>query len=221
VLTDYALAAVALALGLRLLRVRSRVSAPARLWAASFAALAAAALVGGTWHAVPPEAAPALRRLLWSATYVAIGAADFLLLAGAARAALGRTAASAAVILLCLRLLVYAILVVSTRDFRHAAIEFGGTLLLLSAFAADLARRRERAAPFVLGAIVVSLAGGLVLLLGLELHPRFNDNDLFHVVQTGAVWLLFRGALLLPAGRARARLAVGISSCRPAAAVRS
>lgn len=197
VLTDYALALVALGVAWRLCSARPRVSVPGRLWAASFLALAVAALVGGTWHGLAPEAWPSLRYLLWSVTYVAIGVADLLLLAGATRAALSRWTGSTALVLLTARFLVYAGLVVGLREFRTVAIEFGVTLLLLLAFALDLARRREPAAGFALGGVLLSLAGGLVLWLRLSLHPQFNNNDLFHVIQAGGVWLFFQAALLL------------------------
>jgi hypothetical protein len=197
VFTDYALAAVALALAWRLSRLRPRASAPGRFWAASFAALAVAAFVGGTWHGIPADAAPAFRYLLWSITYVAIGVADLLMLAGATRAALPRWAGAAVLTLLTARFLAYAGLVVGSREFRFVAFEFGVTLLLLLAFALDLARRREPAAAFALAGVLLSFGGGLVVALGVSLHPRFNHNDLFHVIQTGGVWLFFQAALLL------------------------
>jgi hypothetical protein len=197
VLTDYVLAAVALIVAWRLARSRPRASVPGRLWAASFVALAVAALVGGTWHGFPHDVLPAVRRLLWSITYVMIGLADLLILAGATRAALTRWTGTAVLTLLAARFLAFAGLVVGLRDFRLVAFEFGGTVLLLLVFALDLARRREPAAGFVLGGVLLSFAGGLVLAVGVSLHPRFNNNDLFHVIQTAGVWLFFRAALRL------------------------
>ena len=197
VFTDYVLAGVALALAWRLSRLRPRASVPGRFWAASFAALAVAALVGGTWHGIPADTAPALRYFLWSITYVAIGVADLLMLAGATRAALTPWTGAAVLTVLTIRFLAYAGLVASLRQFRFVAVEFGVTLLLLLAFSLDLARRREPAAAFALGGVALSFAGGLVLALGVSPHPRFNSNDLFHVIQTGGVWLFFQAALLL------------------------
>jgi hypothetical protein len=69
--------------------------------------------------------------------------------------------------------------------------------VLLLAFGLDLARRSEPAAAFVLSGVLLSLAGGLALWLGLKPHPLFNNNDLFHVIQTAGVWLFFQGALRL------------------------
>jgi hypothetical protein len=37
----------------------------------------------------------------------------------------------------------------------------------------------------------------LIQVLRIAPHPQFNHNDLFHVVQTGALYLLYRGGLLM------------------------
>ncbi len=197
VLTDYALAVLALLLARRLALARPRGPLSARLWAASFVALAVAGLAGGTWHAIPRDAQPALRHLLWSASYVAIGLADLLLLAGAAQEALCGRLRRMALALAAGRFLVYAPCVVGLHGFVVVAAEVGVTVLCLAAFGLDLARRRQPAAPFVLGGAAASFAGGLVMALRLDLHPHFGRNDLFHVVQMVGIWLFFRGALLL------------------------
>ena len=197
VLTDYLLASVAVGLAWRLFRSGSHPSVPRLLWAVSFLALGIAALVGGAWHGIPPNVLPSLRRYLWSITYVTIGLADLLILAGATRAALARWPSVALLVLLTGRFLVYAALILARRDFRDVGYEYGVTLLFLLAFGLDLARRRERAAGFVLGGVLVSFGGGLVQSLGLHLHPQFNNNDLFHVIQMAAIWLFFHAGLLL------------------------
>jgi len=46
-------------------------------------------------------------------------------------------------------------------------------------------------------AVAVSLLGLLILVLKLSPHPRFNHNDLYHVIQMGGLYCLYRGALLL------------------------
>ena len=46
-------------------------------------------------------------------------------------------------------------------------------------------------------AIGVSLAALAVLVLKLAPHPQFNHNDLYHVIQMGGLYCLYRGGLLL------------------------
>ena len=194
VLTDYVLAGVALGLAWRLSRPSSR-SAPGLLWAASFVALAFAGLIGGTWHGLPADVLPVLRRALWVTTYVAIGAANLLMLSGAARATLSRRHTWAAIAILTGGLGTCTALVVSTGSFRWVAAEFAFTMGMLLAFGFDLVRRREPAARLVLAGVFVSLAGGVVLALRLAPHSSFNHNDVFHVVQTVGLWLFQRAGL--------------------------
>ena len=196
-LTDYLLAALAFVLARRLSRSRWLPSVSRLLWAASFLAIAVAALFGGTWHGIPPTAVPALRYHLWSITYVTIGIADCLILAGAARATLPRGPRAAALALLTGRFLVYAALILGQRGFRYVGYDYLVTLLLLLVFGFDLRRRGEPAAAFVLGGALVSLAGGLIEALHVRLHPQFNENDLFHVVQMVGIWLFYLGGLRL------------------------
>jgi hypothetical protein len=102
---------------------------------------------------------------------------------------------------------VYAASFVVLRPLGGLIAQFALTLACLLAFGLFLARGREPAARFVLGAVAVICVGALVLGMRLAPHPRFNHNDLFHVLQMAGIWLLFRGALLLPrrepAGRRR------------------
>jgi hypothetical protein len=197
VLTDILLAALAFVLARRLLRASAPRSRARSLWAASFFALAGAAVTGGTRHGIPPDVLPWLRYHLWSITYIAVGLADLLILAGAAWAALGRGPRRVALVLLAGRFLAYTALILARREFRYVAYEYALTLLLLAAFGLDLWRRREPPARFVLAGALVSFAGGLVQALRLGPHPQFNHNDLFHVIQMCGIALLFRAGLLL------------------------
>ena len=58
-------------------------------------------------------------------------------------------------------------------------------------------RVRPRSAPWVWGSIAVSVLAALVQHFGVSPHPRFNHNDLYHVIQIIALWLLYRGGLLM------------------------
>lgn len=197
VLTDYLLAGLASYVAWRLTRSGSAPSSPARLWGASFFVLAAAALAGGTWHAIHPGSLPWLRHNLWSLTYLSIGVADLLLLAGAARAALPAGLRRLGFAAVAGKFLGYAVVLLWFREFRHVGYEYALTLLLLLAAALDLLRRHEPAAGFLLAGVLVSFAGGLVQTLRLAPHPQFNHNDLFHVIQMAGLWLLFRAGLRL------------------------
>ena len=40
--------------------------------------------------------------------------------------------------------------------------------------------------------VAVSLAGALVQASGIDLHPHFNHNDLFHVIEIGGLYCFYR-----------------------------
>jgi len=193
-LTDWALALLASVLGRRLLAAGAE---SRRLWGLSFLSLALAALAGGIFHALSPQSWPELRGTLWSVTYAAIGLANALLLAGAARSVLPARFRLPVFILLGLGFATCLVIVLDRRTLGPVVVAGAVTLLLLLAFGLHaLARERPEARPLLAG-VLVSAAGGAVQALGLAPHPHFNHNDLFHVVQMAGLWLLFRAGLRL------------------------
>jgi hypothetical protein len=58
-------------------------------------------------------------------------------------------------------------------------------------------RARREGILWMKRAIGVSLAGLAVLVLKLAPHRHFNHNDLYHVIQMGGLYCLYRGAVLL------------------------
>jgi hypothetical protein len=84
-----------------------------------------------------------------------------------------------------------------------ASIAASSALLIAAGFRSALrpetadgeARRRGRA--WLKRAIGVSLLGLAVLVRKLAPHPAFNHNDLYHVIQMGGLYCLYRGAALL------------------------
>src|SRR5512143_2275892 len=88
--SDWVLAAVAAALGLRLYRAGGLEGRRARrLWAAAFLTGAAGALAGGAVHGFAASLSPLAHGVLWKAVLVAVGLAGSLVLAGAVLAAFG------------------------------------------------------------------------------------------------------------------------------------
>jgi hypothetical protein len=196
--TDYALATWSAWLGLRLARLawRTRRSSIAA-WAAAFFCTAGGALLGGTWHGFAPFIDSTTRLALWLGTYVSIGAANFLLIAGVSLASAGppeRTWHLAAA-LTKLALLVSGISV--AQQLRYVAGDVAVTLAVLVLFAARPRSRGTPCARFILAGVAVTVAGGIVQRAAIAPDPAFNHNDLFHVVQMAGLYLLYRGGRLL------------------------
>jgi hypothetical protein len=165
VLTDYLLAAAAILFGIRLWR------AGVRTWGVAFFATAAAAILGGTYHGWP-------HLPLWKPTVYAIGIASLFLLAG-----LGKAYA----IFGAIKFAVYAVWMFTHDDFQYVMIDYGLTLLIVAI--AHPARR------WVISSIAVSLIAAAVQQSGFTLHRHFNHNDLYHLIQIVALWLLHRGGV--------------------------
>ena len=162
--TDSALGVLALAFAMRLWRVQ-------RMWALAFVFTAAAGFLGGIYHGYgdrTPE--------LWKATVMAVGVASFFLLAGT-----HRKLAIVAVV----KLVVHLTWMTTHDDFLWVVADYGITLMLVGFV--------HPAKKWVLASIAVSILGALVQQLRLTIHPYWFDyNDVYHVIQMVALWMLYR-----------------------------
>lgn len=177
--TDYLLAGVSAWLGSRLYRSRlpSR-----RWWAAAFGALALAAFLGGTWHGFVRDP------ILWKATLLCAGLASFAMIGATAYATLSGNARTALFWLAGLKLVLYSYWVLRRSDFVFVIADTGIALLVVAVLHAW-----KFNGPILAG-VALSVAGALVQASGFSLHPHFNHNDLYHVIQVAAMFLLYRGA---------------------------
>jgi hypothetical protein len=177
-ITDLLLTIAALVFAARLWRVQ-------RMWALAFLFTAAGSFCGGMQHGFAPLMAPIAALLLWKATLFSIGMASFFLLAGS-----GHTWAIVAIV----KLVIYMSWMIVHNDFIWVIADYGITLLLIGI--AQLVRRGP-SMPWVIGSIVVSVIAALVQQSRFALHRHFNHNDLYHLVQMVALWLLYRGGRVM------------------------
>ena len=82
------------------------------------------------------------------------------------------------------------------------SIAFGSALLVAAATRSAMRpqaeddRARREGILWLKRAVGVSLAGLAVLMLKLAPHRHFNHNDLYHMIQMGGLYCLYRGAML-------------------------
>lgn len=203
-MTDYALAALGVWLGLRTWRAAAPGSDPRRTWAAAFWAVAAAAALGGSAHGFAPYLSASAASLLWRATMLAIGLTSGLLLWAAARAVAPRGRRALALLgwAIVAEVAAYGVWVCAVDDdFSAAVLQYGGAMAIVLAIHLVLAARGRRGARWIAGGIVVSFAAAAIQQAGIAPHPRFNHNDLYHVVQMVGLWLLYLGARQAPGNR--------------------
>lgn len=179
--TDYLLTAAAAFFSVRLWR------AGQRFWSLAFLFTAAGALAGGTWHGFGPELPPLAAAGLWKVTTLSIGAASMVLL----------MAASASLrALATVKFAVYAAWMLFHDDFIYVIADYGLSLVIVAViFIARWYRRRDPASPWMLCSIALFFVAGFVQARGLSPHPRFNNNDLYHLIQLAGLWLMYRGGL--------------------------
>jgi hypothetical protein len=195
-LTDYALAALASLLAWRLRQRISPENHAARWFMRALVLTAISAFVGGSHHGFARNFAPPIPTISWAFTLgmiVLVSAAMALSLAHELAPPSTRNAWRAAIIL---KAAAFGALVCVRPEFRVVIADYGLTLLTWAA-AAVLTRRPWRAT--ILVGIALSVVAALVQQLRLSPSPRFNHNDLYHVIQAGALVALYRGALRLGA----------------------
>ena len=193
-LTDYLLAAVTAALGFALWRAAHGRSAVV-ISAIGFAALAVSAAAGGTYHGFALELSASTLDALWTTSTWTVGIFSFCIVTAAAMAYTRGPVRLALVATAAATLLVYLAWMSTHDDFRFVIYDTAFAMLLLLGLSLYGYRAGARGAGWLLAGIAVSAAAAGVQYAGVSLHANFNHNDLYHVVQTAAMYLFYRGAL--------------------------
>ncbi len=170
-LTDYALAAVTGYLAFRLYK-----SGKSPWWTVAFAALALTALLGGTYHGfgVP----------VWKATVLLAGIISFAMVVGSAIATTRGLPRKIMLAFAAVKLVVYEAWMLSHDDYIYVIVDTGVALAIVAVL---------HRSPWMLAGVAVSLVAAGVQASGFDLHPHLNHNDLYHLVQTAAMILFYRG----------------------------
>ena len=197
-LTDYVLGILSLALAGILLRDgRRRQQVSPQLWAAAFLGMAGASFAGGTYHGLTLVLPEIAQQVLWKATVYAAGLASFFLLSAALVATVGPPLRTWLLGAAGLKFLVYAAWMAGHDDFRYVVYDYAPSMLAVLGLQAVRFRHRPTSARLITAGIVVAFGAAAIQQSGLTLHRHFNHNDLYHVVQMGAAWLLYKGGRLL------------------------
>ena len=194
-ITDYVLGVLTAALAWRLF-VHNRLWRQKAIWswAAALAAVALSSVAGGTYHGFAPALPGDAAGALWKATTLTMGVASFCLTLSMIQAAAPPRFHRRLAVAAFTKFGVYAAWMMTHDEFVYVIMEYGSTLLLvLVLLGANRIRGEHGHRAFIGGGILVSIVAALVQQSGMSLHAHFNHNDLMHVIQMGAVWLLFQG----------------------------
>ncbi len=195
-LTDYVLAVECLVFaGLLLRGERADWGTEVLLWAAGFGASAVAAAVGGSAHGWVDYVTLRVQRALWLVSMGAIGLASACFTGAVVWATFADPVRRWLLAALGVEVLVYWVWIARDAEFRWAVYLYGGNMLaVLAILALAIGRGQVAGAGWIVAAVLVGFAGAAIQRRGLAPHPRFNHNDLYHVIQMLAFYLLFRGA---------------------------
>ena len=193
--TDLVLGGVAIGLALPLLTSPTVGHKARRLWGWALVLTGIAAWTGGAWHGFGPEIDASAAAVLWKITVFAIGAAAATMLAGAALATLRPPARTIFLALVALKLVAYLVWMSGHDDFRYVIYDYAPAMALVLALElVALARGRGHGAGFIIAGILLSFAAAAIQRSEATYSADFNANDLYHLIQFGALVLLFWGA---------------------------
>ena len=195
--TDYLLGGVTLVLAIKLLLQGRRLGERSVMfWGVAFALSSTAAFVGGTYHAFTPSMTAPFARALWLVTLIALSLGSLTLLIGSILAFSPQKLRSPFLVLAVLKCLAFTVFILRKETFLYAIAEYGSTLLVILVM--QLARwRTTSSGPWLIAGVFVSVIAALIQQSGVIFHRHFNYNDLYHLVQIGAMWLIYRAGLLI------------------------
>lgn len=194
VFTDCLMAGVTGWLGWRLYLAREGQSARS-CWTFVFAASALAAALGGSYHGFANALDDRFLLGLWTVTALVIGAGSFGMVAGSATALTVGNLRKVLLAFAAAQFGLYAVWTLTHDDFIYVIADTSTAMAIVASLHGWSALRAgDRAYLWLLGGLGVSLLAAAVQASGFDLHRNFNHNDLYHVIQIGAMPFFYFGA---------------------------
>lgn len=192
-LTDYAIALQTSLFTLLLLRFKGI----EQLWAAAFACVSLAALLGGTYHGFARHLPPENQFLLWEVLAYAMGGASFFMVVATAQATVGRKLQWAILLLATGKLLAYLYATHLRLDFAYIVADYLLAMLLLLGLELFWGLHRQRpGAVWIIAGVVVSAIAVVALAFPWAGIAMFKPVDVYHLVQMVALSCFYLGVWL-------------------------
>ncbi len=196
VLTDYILAIETFVFAVLLSRQAARDrEITIKFWALAFFVIAIAAITGGTCHGFIRSLPESIYKLLWKITLYAVGVSTLFMLSSTAYATLKDLPRRILLVLAWIQFSVFIIFIARTSDFKYVIYDYVPAMILILALC--IFRWHAPFSAWISAGILVSFVAAGIQLSGFTLHQHFNHNDLYHVIQIIAMYLLYRGGKLL------------------------
>ena len=198
-LTDWLLAAVTAWLAWELFREALRLKDRAiGLWVGAFCAVAGSSTLGGISQSFSASMEPGAAILVRTGTLVLADAAILLFLLSTLRAFTSGRALAIGAGLAVAKFALFVVCAAVKDDVRMVIYDGALTMLVVITLGTWGAwAQRMPSATWILAGVLVSMLGALFQQGRVSIHPQLSYDDLYHVVQTAAMYLLYRGGLLL------------------------
>ena len=198
-ITDYLLGGWTFYLAFKLIRKGMRASQRSIiLWGLSFVATGIAALIGGTSHGFAPYFGTMTKAVIWTATLISIGFASLFLLSAAIITTFKKPLRDWLIAATALKFILFAVWIVSHSEFKYVIYDYVPAMIgVLIVQVYGKYSRGDKSAVWIISGILVSFGAAAVQQSGFTLHEHFNHNDLYHVIQMGAIYMLYKGGILL------------------------
>jgi hypothetical protein len=196
-LTDYALAIESAVFVFALVGAEAR-DRTVRFWfVVFFASIAVASALGGTVHGFFLDASSPGRAILWPATLLSILVTSLAAWNISAILELDERGSTLVRRLAITQFVVFSlvVLLVTSKFYVAIAAYLPSTLILLFALVSTYRRRRDPAVRWGVAGLALTLVAAAVQQLHIGFHPvYFNHNALYHVIQGGALGMIFVAA---------------------------
>ena len=198
-LTDYLLGVWTLYLAFKLIRKGIGISQRSiLLWGLSFFATGIAAIIGGTSHGFALYFGTVTRVVIWTATLYSIGFTSLFLLSAVIIATIKNPLRNWLIAFTVVKFILFAVWIFSHPEFKYVIYDYVPAMIAVLILQVYVKYSRgDRSATWIISGILVSFGAAAVQQSGYMLHEHFNHNDLYHVIQMGAVFLLYKGGRLL------------------------
>jgi hypothetical protein len=199
IVTDLALGMFSFWLAYQLLPTLRRVHEHAiSCWFVAFCAVGGSALLGGFWHGFAPTMDPRAATLTWTASMALAIAASFMFLIATLHVFTSGRLLNLLSGCAVMKFALFVVWATVNDDLRLVIYDSGLTMLamlLLASWGAWL--QRAPSAPWILAGVVTAMLAALFQQGRVSMHRYFNQNDLYHVIQMGALYCLYRAGALL------------------------
>jgi hypothetical protein len=164
----------------------------------AFVSSAIGAFVGGTSHGFKTYFSDRQNIIIWKITLYTIGIGSMTMLIGTVIATIQNSVLAIVLILFAvIKFIIYAWWMIRHDEFMYVILDYAPTMLLIIIIkGVSYFQYEDTSSIWIIAGIVVSFIAAGIQASGKGLHKHLNHNDIFHLVQMPAMYLIYRGVVL-------------------------